>query len=227
MKLEDYLNELSKPTLIPYPESIDVEEELQNRIDLEQETFAEELTSIEIPPYLLDDPEAVGYPTDEFQTEIYNWVLEYVPSFTIKTVKDFGCGRGDFGKNFFPNYYTGIDLNKIIVDTGRKKYPTFNLIHGDYLKCSLQTDYTVCIGTLNSFTGIEKWEWFERTLKVALDTTNEAIVFILSKNSELEGYLDYPISETISRIPTELPFKIDYTKFEDIYALVVYKQPYS
>lgn len=224
MKLEDYLNE---PKLIPYPEPNVLEEELQNRIDLEHETFTEELAIVGFPPYLIDDPEAVGYPSDEFQQEIYDWVLEYVPSFTIKTVKDFGCGRGDFGKNFFPNYYTGIDLNKIIVDTGRQKYPLFNLIHDDYLKCTLETDYTVCIGTLNSFNGIEKWEWFERTLKVALDTTNEAIVFILSKNTEVDGYLDYPVAQIIGRVPTELPFKIDYTKFEDIYALVVYKQPYS
>lgn len=224
MKLEDYLNQNVELKLRDNSSE-------QYLSDIERETFEEKLATdqltIEIPPYLIDDSEAVGYPTDEFQQEIYDWVLEYVPSFTIKTVKDFGCGRGDFGKHFFPNYYTGIDLNKIIISAGRTKYPPFNLMCADYLKCSLQTDYTVCIGTLNSFVGIEKWEWFEQTLKIALDTTNEAIVFILSKNTEVDGYLDYPISETISRIPTELPFKIDYTKFEDIYALVVYKQPYS
>lgn len=235
MKLEDYLNELPQPTTIPYPEPIDVEAELSKIIAdsqvIDYDGMATELkqqsTAIEIPPYLLDDPEAVGYPSEEFQQEIYDWVLQYIPSFTIKTVKDFGCGRGDFGKNFFPNYYTGIDHNKIIVDTGQKKYPTFNLIHDDYLKCTIQTDYTVCIGTLNTFVGIEKWDWFERTLEVALNTTNDAIVFVLSKNTEMEGFLDYPISEIIGRIPSELPFKVDYTKFEDIYALVVYKQPYT
>lgn len=225
MKLEDFLNPTG--TILPDEFIVPTETLAQIVTDEIDQQILSELDDFEIPEYLLNDPEAVGYPDIEMQNEIYKWVLQYVPAFADKTVKDLGCGRGDFGDNFFVDKYTGIDRNRIMIAAGKQKYPSLNLICDDYLNYTETTDYTVCIGTLNTFIGIEKWEWFDKTLAYALDTSNIAVVFVLQSKTELDGYLDYPINEILTRIPSKLPFKLDYTKFEDIYVLVVYKQPYS
>lgn len=219
MKLEDFLAKSVTTDYIDLSPKLDVVESGMSKL------LKRHLKEMLIPDYLLNDPEAVGYPDEQMQKDIYMWTLQYMVG--RHTVKDIGCGRGDFGDYFPAEYYTGIDINQIMISAGKQKHPDLNLICDDYLNYTETTDYTVCIGTLNTFIGIEKWEWFDRTLAYALDTSNIASIFVLQSDTELDGYLSYPINEILTRIPSKLPFKLDYTKFEDIYVLVVYKQPYS
>lgn len=176
---------------------------------------------IEIPDYILNDPEVVGYPDTEMQEQIYKWVRSslYLPG----SLKDFGCGRGDFGNYLdFDFDYTGIDKIPVMVNSAKLKYPNLNIIKSDWFDYNDDTDYTTIIGSLNSNDGHDKWENFERTLLHAIDTTNLAVIFVLNRKTDLDGYVDYPIDELISRLPDNHPYNIDYSQFEDIYKLTIY-----
>lgn len=219
IRLEDYLE---NPNLLI--KQLSLEEEIEEfRFPSDDDYYNEELTNM-IPDYLLFDPEVVGYPDLEMQGQIYDWVYEELDSGKC-SVKDYGCGRGDFwsGNRFVYGGYVGIENKESLVEVAKKKYPHINIIQGDFLEQDLQTDYTICIGTLNDVHGFDKWEYFNKTLKKALETTNIAIIFILSSNMDgIDGFLDYPLNELFQNLSPELPIEIDYTKFQDIYKLTVH-----
>lgn len=225
MKLEDLVK--NKSIAVPPPKTeVEVTQQTEAEPSEDTQNISVAVKS-EFPNYLIYDPEVVGYPDLEFQNSIYDWVNEYMLKYTSYTVKDYGCGRGDFGERFSSRSYIGIDSNKVMIDAGNIKYPNLNLVHDNYLNVDVITDFTVCIGTLNVNNGIDKWELFNTTLTKAIETTTKEVVFVLSKNTGEVDFNDYPIEELIPRIPTNLPYKIDYSKFEDIYILVVYLQPFS
>ena len=187
---------------------------------------------IEIPDYLLNDPEIVGYPDLEMQEEIYEWVKESLPIHNY-SVKDFGCGRGDIfnvlTKNLFDDVvgveYFGIDNRISMIESGESKYLHLqcHFINNDFLEVDLQTDYTLIVGTLNDKHIYDKWDYFNRTLNHALLNTKEAIIFVLSANNdEVDSQLDYPLHELFQKLSTNLPIKIDYSRFKDIYKLTVH-----
>ena len=199
-----------------------------------QESYNE--TDLELPEYLITDPQVVGYPDVEMQSDIYTWVYNGISPINLNglpsSIKDYGSGRGDFyGKLIASNQnvnYIGFDFKETMVLAGQKKYPGIELIYGNYLDSDLQTDYTICIGTLNDDHGLDKWDHFNKTLSRALETTNIAIIFVLSSNFDgLSGYLDYPIAETIEQIPNGTRYELDYSKFEDIYKLTIHIGGYN
>lgn len=182
----------------------------------------------ELPEYLLSDPEIVGYPDEDMQHWIYNWVGDDLPIGNI-SIKDFGAGRGDFYNFLKKNYredveYHGIELNPNLCNVAKAKYPDINIINDDYFNVDLNTDCTIIVGTLNTKSGIEdKWDNFNKTLIHAKNTTNHSIIFILARNMEgFDDFLDYPIEELIPRLPSGTRFNIDYSRYEDIYRLTVY-----
>ena len=165
------------------------------------------------------------------QNEIYDWVDSKLPNVNF-SVKDLGCGRGDFISQMLfgetGNQYIGIDSNPNLIAVGRQKYPGINLINDDFLNVNEQSDYTICIGTLNDDHGFDKWEYFNKTLNHALNTTNKSVIFVLSANNDgIEGFLDYPIHEMVQNLGTDLLFEIDYSKFKDIYLLTVHVGGYD
>jgi hypothetical protein len=186
------------------------------------------MESDELPDYLLNDPEIVGYPDEEFQNEIYQWVESKLPRFDrIISIKDLGAGRGDFygyiEKGEIEFDYIGIDSNPNLIQVGQQKYPGIKLICNDFNDVSIQTDYTICIGTLNDDHGLNKWEVFNKTLNHALNNTKTAILFVLQANCYGEqGHLDYPISEVVNELGTFIRYEIDNSKIEDIYLLTVH-----
>lgn len=195
----------------------------------------EEILGNKLPDYLLNDLEIVGYPDEETQREIYDWVrqkildLEYSKFNQVLefSIKDLGCGRGDFYSIFKnSNYqidYIGIDSNPYVIQVGQQKYPGIKLINSDFNDVSIQTEYTICIGTLNDDHGFDKWEDFNKTLNHALNNTKTAIIFVLQADCYGEpGHLDYPIYKLIRRLPQGLRFEIDNSRFEDIYMLTVH-----
>ncbi len=182
---------------------------------------------MKIPDYIIDDPEVVGYPDEKMQWDIYNWVSKSIPN-PEATVKDFGCGRGDFGHDWVRSEnYIGIDRTPVIINAGKKKYPGLDLRLGDWFDCNDVTDHTVCIGSLNSNNGQDEWEYLADTLDHAIATSNISVIFILNRKTELDGYVEYPIGKLLDLLNDDLPFEIDYSKFEDIYKLVVYCKPFE
>ena len=186
----------------------------------------------ELPGYLLNDPEIVGYPNLEFQELIYNWVGSKIPVHQDVSIKDLGCGRGDFygwlqdqGSNA---RYLGIDLNPNLCEVAKVKYPKINIIADDFLNCEIQSDYTISIGTLNEDNGNDKWDNFNKTLNYAINTTKRSILFVLSRNSDnLEGFNDFPFNELFNNLPQDVLFEIDYSKLEEIYLLTVHIGGYN
>lgn len=189
--------------------------------------------SSEIPEYLLNDPEVVGYPDNEMQSQIYDWVLGGIAS--RSSIKDYGCGRGDFygyiekyGYSHHHITYIGYDINPNIINVGRVKYPQCQFWLNDFQNVTAESDYTICIGTLNDNHGQDKWEYFNRTLNNALVNTKVAIIFVLSRNFDNNpNFLDYPFEELFQHLDKNLRFEIDYTKFEDIYKLTVHIGGYN
>lgn len=183
---------------------------------------------VELPDYLLNDPQIVGYPDEQFQEEIYLWVAAKMNSINYAdefSVKDLGCGRGDFTwvTRGWTIDYIGIDSNPNLIQVGQQKYPEIKLINSDFNDVSIKTDYTICIGTLNDDHGLDKWEVFNKTLIHSLNNTKTAILFVLQANCYgEEGHLDYPIHEVVQRLPEGTKFEIDNSKQEDIYLLTVH-----
>jgi hypothetical protein len=58
-------------------------------------------------------------------------------------------------------------------------------------------------------------------MQKALETTEKAIIFVLSNKFDVEGFNDFPFKELFDHLPNN-PFTIDCTKFEDIYMLIVH-----
>tara|TARA_R110000868_G_scaffold12456_9_gene59583 strand:+ start:1262 stop:2047 length:786 start_codon:yes stop_codon:yes gene_type:complete len=196
-------------------------------------TIYDEVRELEIPDYLVNDPEVVGYPDLEMQSHIYNWVCQSIP-WNGYTIKDLGAGRGDlYGhlrqerESVIPNY-TGFEKKESLVLAGKSKYKDITLLKDDFFNSPIVTDYTVCVGTLNEDHGEDKWGYFNKTLNHAISTTKVAIIFILAADMDGNiGFLDYPLAEILSYIPKDVRFTIDYTQLEDIYKLTVHIGGYN
>ena len=94
------------------------------------------LQQIEIPDYLVNDPELVGYPDLEMQEKIYNWAIQYL-NFSEKTVLDVGAGRGDLFNvlnQFNLKSYIGIEERQALCYVGVSTHtdPRFSLINANY-----------------------------------------------------------------------------------------------
>jgi len=202
------------------------------------EEIDKEIAEIKLPLYLMSDAEIVGYPDEEFQEEIYDWVNAKLPKHNF-SVKDLGAGRGDFyGRLINPPEwefskpsaidYFGIESNPNLCRVGEQKYPGIKLICNDFNDVSIQTDYTICIGTLNDDHGFNKWDYFNKTLNHSLSNTKTAILFVLQGNCYGEsGHLDYPIPEVVHRLLDGKRYEIDNSRLEDIYLLTVHIGGYN
>lgn len=192
-----------------------------------------------LPEYLINDPEIVGFPDEEMQKEIYDWVLQDIPFGLsgVISIKDLGSGRCDFygqmmeiqqWKSKQSIDYFGIESNLNLCVVARQKYPKVNVINNKFQDVSIPTDYTVCIGTLNDDHGEDKWEYFNNTLTGCLSDTKTAVIFVLAADFEGKyGYLDYPIHELVQRLDKNLRWEIDYSLYEDIYKLTVHIGGYN
>lgn len=181
-----------------------------------------------IPDYFLTDPEIVGYGDEEFQYAIYRWALSTC-NYAGASVKDLGCGRGDFkgtiDAELWPNNtnkYIGVDFNPLMVDAARKKYEGIDVRHGDWSTLTDQTDYTFCIGSLNDDNGQDKWEVFTKTLFHAFGNTKQQIIFIFNVGESAEGSFSFELDKLMTVLPSGYPFQIDCSRFEGICKLIVY-----
>ena len=184
----------------------------------------------QFPDYLINDPQIVGYPDLDMQRQIYEWVGNklYETDLHNPTIKDFGAGRGDFWKAFYRSndIYYGYEILPNLVECGKYKYKDaidFHLYCKDFMTEPLMvSNFTVCIGTLNSIPTSNPWQLFEDTLRRAMETTTDKIIFVLNDNNE-HGFNSFPISQLQRHLPMgNLPLEINMELFEDIYMLTLH-----
>ena len=223
IKLEDLLNQEPKQEIF---EMDDLAPLVNGDMD-----FIHEEPIIEIPDYIINDPEIVGYPDEQFQNDIYQWALGW---YYNDTIVDVGCGRGDFYQkidDYDDPKYTGFELNEVLIRAGRIKYPEINIKNENFLDYDGNNfDRIFFIGSLNQDYGFYdtstfwgKYDYFKKVLFHSLKHCNKSLIFILLQDAE-NDFIAHPISEVTSILTKEnLPFHIDYSKFNGIYKLEVFK----
>ena len=85
--------------------------------------------------YLDESAQLVGYSNINEQILAYNSLLTFFSP--TQTVLDINCGRGDLFAYikqlhedvFADNQYTGISTNTVLINVGKEKYRTDNLLH--------------------------------------------------------------------------------------------------
>lgn len=220
----DILNQLNNEY---HSEIIDEFLNLGTEEELHQ-TELEMIQQIEIPDYLISDPEVVGYPDLYMQEKIYDWAIQYL-NFSGKTILDIGAGRGDLFsvlQQFNLKSYVGIEQRGALCLVGSNQHndPRFTLMNADYFQINAKVDIAFVIGTLNSINTDDKWAMFKSFFDKLYSEINECGIFILNSTSE-DGFNSFPFSELFTELlsASNIPFTIDYSKFEGIYKLTVYK----
>lgn len=115
------------------------------------------------------DPKALGWDKGR-QTLRFEILLNYW-NLKNQSLLDFGCGFGDLygylkGKNNGVQY-TGVDLNKHLIEEGQKRYPQARLLVKDLLdeKPSEKFDVIIASGTHSSKIS-DNWGYVEKTFEL-------------------------------------------------------------
>lgn len=253
MKLEDLLaNSLSKVKESDVVLSVsqgplpDHEIFLRSRL---QNAANDEIEKKELPDYLLNDPQVVGYPDLEMQENLYEYALRGVlplvhGSVNPMAVVDIGAGRGDL-KAYLERYhsgfpvefeYFGYELNSIHKNIAKQKHG-IELIVSDFANISYSFNgWGFCIGSLNDDYGlfqpdspVSKFAYFGQLLDSCLRNISEGVVFILLNETpeDQENLMPFPIPEMVEFLDVHYPnlaFSLDASRFQGIYKLVIYNQ---
>lgn len=182
--------------------------------------------SVEIPDYLINDPEPVGYPDTKMQDDIYRWAIEDL-NLTGMNILDVGAGRGDlFGVMPYVSSFHAFETTVGLCAAGKVKYgnnPVYNIYNEDYLTTINEGmfDYGFCIGTLNSIQTTDKWNMFVKVFNQMWVDCKLGLIFIVNTGSDEAGNTGFPFSELFTNliVGEEKPFKLDYSKYEGIYKL--------
>jgi len=187
----------------------------------------EQLLKTNTPTYISDGPGLVGYPDQSMQDDIYNWAIS-AANFDGKRVVDIGAGRGDIIK-YLPAsvVYTGIETNKLMCEFGTQRHNA-NMINTDYVGLDIDFgsfDIALCIGTLNSIKSDNPWETFSNFFWKMYNEITDRMIIIVNNESADEFFNSYPFSELFINVLSnaKIPFTIDYSRYEGIYRLVVFK----
>lgn len=103
--------------------------------------------------------------------------------FTGKSVLDIGCGFGELGNFLTKRYervsYTGMDIVPEFINEGKKKYPSLNLIIGNYLDDRVDNRYDIVIasGILNSNYGDDNIKIRTDAIEKMFALTNDVLAF--------------------------------------------------
>lgn len=194
--------------------------------------------NIDISPYMLTDSNFVGYESLDQQEHIYRLSAFGVLNNESKSVLDLGCGRGDFGsyirKVINPNIeYTGVDVNKLMIDIGQTKYNDLTFIVEDYFNLNHQSEYEWVFNNINCtipygyHTG-DKWEQLYDLINKSLTYCTVGCVFmLLNDKTTFDGFYQYNPGELISYInKLNLRYAVDNTDIHDLYKLVIFKHQF-
>jgi len=71
--------------------------------------------------------------------------LKNLPEITSKSVLDIGCNVGELHK-FVKGDYIGYDIDKSVIEEGKKRYPRLDLRVGDIMDCiTIETDLIIAL----------------------------------------------------------------------------------
>lgn len=175
------------------------------------EVTLDETPPMVIPPYLIDDPELVGYPDEEFQQMIYRNVAKYLIG--CDSVKDFGCGRGDFSLMVPRMKYIGIDKSPVMQKIAAVKYPDLDFRCMEWSGTLDTTDASVMIGSLMDNTDEDDLYYLVSAMR---GSTNKVCVLVLSDD-------EYPMANALLFMKGLIigkPLTLDASFANGIYAFV-------
>lgn len=195
----------------------------------------------EITNYMLDESNFVGYESKEQQEHVYRLASFGVITPVTKSVLDLGCGRGDFGSYIKRVInqdikYTGIDVNPLMVQIGTAKHAELGenglqFKIADYFNFTPTDEYEWVFNNINCtipygyHTG-DKWAQLLDLIKKSIEYCTIGCVFILLNDKRsYDGFFQYNPGELINLLG-DVRYAIDNTDMQDVFKLVIFKQPF-
>tara|TARA_R100001594_G_scaffold131992_1_gene171971 strand:+ start:2147 stop:2926 length:780 start_codon:yes stop_codon:yes gene_type:complete len=220
----DNIDAVSEPDQYADDPNLEVQMDQDNEKSLEE---LEENTFIET------SAEAVGYENRESQWNIYRVMGQYINP--ESTITDFGCARGDFKSFFLSEYeidldYTGIDMNKQLIDAGLKINPDFNLIHTDWKDYNETSDWCINIGShdvrYDANTVMDDKTYLMNTINHMYNCCNDGLAIMLASDilQQDEGIITWNAGEILNEVLTKFrTASIDHSYSDAIFTLIIYK----
>ena len=199
----------------------------------QEEITADELNELENTTFIETTAEAVGFENRESQWNAYRIVSQYIN--TEGSLIDFGCGRGDFKSFFLDEFsydldYTGIDMNKQLIDAGLNINPGYNLIQKDWSEFEGTADWCISIGShdvrYDANIKLTDKEYLLESIKKMYNCANEGIVIMLASNilQQEEGIITWDAGKLLNDVLKDFRTAIVDHSFSDaLFTLIIYK----
>ena len=177
----------------------------------------------------------LGFTNREIQAETYAKVASLIPQ--EDSILDFGCGRGDYfnwhGSTYGPNTinYTGVDIDKTLIDAGKELYKGIKLINKDWnrLPNKIVCDWSININS-NNYQYQKKNKdtitHLHETIDVMCKHANKGTIILLA--SELvdneNAWIKYNPGDVLNW--ARMKYKnviLDHSSFMNSFMLVIYK----
>ena len=172
--------------------------------------------------------QALGWTRNNNQLRFEYLIKEWISELSDSNICDFGCGFGDLygflnSMNFQNFKYTGIDINKDLVEIGKKAYPNAKFWIGDILNDPLDEkfDFTFSSGVFNhKLEFSDELKFIEQCLdKIASITKKGFAINFLSDKVEYETPNNYnsspqKILELCYKYTNNIVVRNDYMPFE-------------
>ena len=151
------------------------------------------------------------------------------------SILDFGCARGDFKSFFLSEYemdidYTGIDLNKQLIDAGLKVNPEYNLIHGDWKSFNEQSDWCISIGShdvrYDADTVMDDKAYLMNTINHMYNCCNDGMAIMLASDilQQDDGITTWNSGQLLNDVLTKFrTASIDHSYSDAFFTLIIYK----
>lgn len=227
-------------------EVVDVKkEEVDTGPDGSVDTPSEDTTvqePVEIPQYMLNDPQWVGYPDKAMQEAVYQNAAFGALGSDVVSVLDVGCGRGDFG-DYIKNAinpeieYFGIDANQHMINAGKKKYPDLRLDNQIFDIKQFQTegrkyDWIFHVTNLTVDYGFmgdaNQYDYLDALVRKSINESNIGSVYILLNDGQrTDNYLHWNIGSVSQMLLfMGVRFAIDNTDFQNMFKLIIFNNPF-
>tara|TARA_R100001510_G_C7612342_1_gene175475 strand:+ start:175 stop:879 length:705 start_codon:yes stop_codon:yes gene_type:complete len=206
---------------------------LDENFDGREEITEEKLNELVDTTFIETTSEAVGFENRESQWNAYRIISQYINP--EGSVLDFGCGRGEFKSFFLDEFsydldYTGIDMNKQLIDAGLKINPGYNLLQTDWTKYDGNADWCISVGShdvrYDANLKLSDKEYLLETIKKMYNCAKEGVVIMLASDilRQDEGIITWNAGELLNDILKEFRTAIVDHSFSDaLFTLIIYK----
>ena len=201
---------------------------------IDQEEMTEEkLNELVDTTFIETTSEAVGFENRESQWNAYRIISQYIDP--EGSVLDFGCGRGDFKSFFLDEFsydldYTGIDMNKQLIDAGLNVNPSYNLKHIDWSKLNESADWCISIGShdvrYDANLKLSDKEYLIESIKKMYNSANQGVAIMLASDilQQDDGIITWNAGELLNDILKDFRTAIVDHSFSDaLFTLIIYK----